>query len=190
MLTKYFVAILSAFSWVFSQLISRIRSVGKNDEKRCDDYDGPEIKIFQKKSQNGNLTDWLTPEKLFVRQDILILSVDAPAPQEGLVARCYTDGQLRFLGLYKEGTCAHYWSITLEQGVERGQASLYSGPDEEHSYETFNDGCSARYDAWSDNSGPYEIDYDVWVRGWVKRIAGDVKPRHQPGRSHVQIAIK
>lgn len=179
MLTKYIVAILSAFSCVFSQLISRIRSISKINDARRNEHDGPEIKIFQKKAQDGKLIDWLTPEKLFVRQDILILSLDAPAPREGLVARCYSDGQLQFLGLYKEGTFDHFWSITLEHGVEKGQANRYSGPDDDHSHETFRDGCSERYDAWSDNSGPYEIDYDVWVRGWVKRIAGDVKPRHK-----------
>jgi hypothetical protein len=174
---KYIAALVSSFSRIFSLVMSRIRSLGKRDTELWDDSDVPEIKIFQKKTKDGRLVDWLTPEKLFVRQDILILSLDTPAPPEGLVARCYADGQLKFLGFYKEGTCDYYWSITLEHGVEKGYAKRYPIANDygDCESEAFNDGCSIRYDAWSDNSGRYEIDYDVWVRSWVKRIAGDVK---------------
>jgi hypothetical protein len=177
MLVTYSAKFISAFLRVFSRIMLSIGSVGKRDAEQWDDSDVPEIKIFQKKTKDGKLVDWLTPEKLFVRQDILILSLDAPAPHEGLVARCYADGQLQFLGFYKDGTCDYYWSMTLEYGVETGCAKRYPSANEEPVYEEFNDGCSIRYDAWSDNSGRYEIDYDVWVRGWVKRIAGDVKAR-------------
>jgi len=174
MLNRYSNSIAAAVSRGLSKLVSRLRSIGNIDDEHWDDDDVPEIKIFDQKVRDINLLSWLTPEKLFVTKDVLILSLDAPDPQEGLVARCYPDGQLKFLGVYKGGTCDRYWSMTLEHGVEKGVAR---GPSSKgiSDYETFNNGHSDRNDAWSDNIEPYPMDYDVWVRSWVKHIAGDVK---------------
>lgn len=124
---------------------------------------------------NNKLLDWLTPEKLIVQDNVVILSLDDPAPQDGLVARCYPDGQLKFLGFYERGTCDRFWHIELAHGVEAGQARRYPKPGEMPDYESYRNGSSDRSDAWSDNSEPYPIYYEVWVRGWVKSIAGDVK---------------
>lgn len=125
--------------------------------------------------KNKKHLDWLTPENLFATKDILILPLEATPPQDGLVARCYSDGQLKFLGFYEQGTYARYWSLELEHGVEEGRASLCPRPNEMPSYETFRNGHSNRSDSHSDNSEPYRMDYEVWVRWWVKNIAGDVK---------------
>lgn len=43
--------------------------------------------------------EWLKPENLQFPEDVLVIPMGAESPREGLVAKCYEDGQLAFLGL-------------------------------------------------------------------------------------------
>ncbi len=118
------------------------------------------------------LKDWLTPDKLSLPKDVLILPHDAPAPQEGLVARCYDDGQLEFLGFYRNGSCDRGWVLKLEHGIEKGVARLAQGSGGSADFEIYQNGHCEMFDAWSDYSQPRPMDYEVWVRSWIKRITG------------------
>jgi hypothetical protein len=119
-----------------------------------------------------DLKTWLTPEKLPLSDKVLILQQDAPVPQEGLVARCYDDGQLEFLGFYRNGSCDRGWVLKLEHGIEKGLARLVQGSGGSADFEIYQNGHCEMFDAWSDYSQPRPMDYEVWVRYWIKRITG------------------
>jgi hypothetical protein len=119
---------------------------------------------------NKNLKNWLTPEKLPLPERVLILPLEAQVPQEGLVARCYGDGQLQFLGFYRRGRCDEGWVLTLDHGIEKGVARREKGSGGSADFEIYQNGHCEMFDAWSDYTQPRPIDYQLWVRGWIKRI--------------------
>lgn len=131
---------------------------------------------------SSNPLAWLTPQSMQFPEDVLILPHGSKPPNEGLVATCYPDGQLAFLGNYLQGSCDHSWVLNLEHGVEEGQAILVQGSGGSADWETYSKGASERFDAWSDNSCPKSESYQVWVSDWVETIvcrAREISATHQ-----------
>lgn len=130
----------------------------------------------------SNPLAWLTPQNIQFPEDVLILPHGAKPPSDGLVATYYPDGQLAFLGNYLEGSCDHSWVLTLEHGVEKGKAILVQGSGGSEDWETYSNGASERFDAWSDSSGPKSESYQVWVCDWLEAIvrrARAIRENHQ-----------
>ena len=98
------------------------------------------------------------------------MPLGAEPPADGIVARCYDDGQLAFLGFYLQGSCNHSWVLKLAQGVEKGEVRPGHGSGGTADVEYYSDGAWVRNDAWSDNNRRTNEDYQVWVRKWFEDI--------------------
>ena len=132
--------------------------------------------------------DWLTPENIQFPEDVVILRRGEEPPREGLVARCYEDGQLAFLGFYLQGSCDHSWVLILKQGIEQGEARQGSPGTADSEY--YRDGTWERYDAWSDNSKPKAEDYQVWVCRWLTRIVNNAISITERNKEGIEIRKK
>ncbi len=134
--------------------------------------------------------DWLTPENIQFPEDVVILRQGDEPPREGLVALCYEDGQLAFLGFYLQGSCDHSWVLILKQGIEQGEARLVKGSGGTADSEYYRDGSWERYDAWSDNSKPKAEDYQVWVCRWLTRIVNSAITITERNKEGIEIRKK
>jgi hypothetical protein len=119
--------------------------------------------------------DWLKPVNLQLPDHVIVLPLGAELPRQGLVATCYDDGQLAFLGLYLRGSSDHSWVLTLEQGTEKGTALLVQGSCGTADREYYKDGTWELFDAWSDGSKPKAEKYQVWVSRWIERIVDNAR---------------
>jgi len=90
----------------------------------------------------------------------------------GLAARFHPDGTLAHLGRFRAGSCADAWTLERVAGQARGRATLAHGSGGTADWEVYRDGHADRFDAWSDNTRPHAVPFEVWVRGWIAEICG------------------
>ncbi len=90
--------------------------------------------------------------------------------KEGHYAEFYQGGQLKHLGYYKHGSCADAWALNLEEGIEQGKVIRENGYQGSAEWESYRDGASDQFDAWSDNTKPTPMPFEVWVKHWIEKI--------------------
>jgi hypothetical protein len=140
-------------------------------------------------SEKKNI-EWLKLDNLQFPEDVIVLPMGAEPPAEGIVATCYDDGQLAFLGFYLQGSCNHSWVLKLTQGLEQGKAVLAHHPNGSADSEDYSNGTWVRSDAWSDNSRPTKEDYQVWVTKWLDYIVRNARHLVEKNKQGVEIRKK
>jgi hypothetical protein len=111
-------------------------------------------------------------DRSFLPVDVQVVA-DGERPATGLVARLYSDGQVRSLARYREGRCMG-WELRLERsphtgstwGVARREPGRGNTVDWESYYA---DGTCERFDDTADPE-PYAKEWTAWVRDWIKVI--------------------
>lgn len=97
------------------------------------------------------------------------VATELPADADGLLAIVGPDGLLVSFGRRTQGA-EDGWQLRLEPQSETARAVLTRGSGGSADCESYQDGCSERFDAWSDNSRPSPVPWRRWLSEWIEAI--------------------